>query len=581
MSKSDPSTNSLHLGPRQSRPASPAGARRSSTDWRRIRHWLLILWVGIGFVALDGLDVLTRVDTVGVNIDGRSWIERLKQLVFLSPHLLAIAALLACMTMRRWLALSVLCLLFTLTVIDLSVLLILGHPASLTHVSMLNSAVGHASDAIEEHARAIAWAVGLSALYFLPMFVAVVRRRAKGSRRAALVFTGCTALLFTMYLGLLVSKGEDVLIGFPRGFAYGFGSLGLVINDAIAELDPQPNLATDGPAAPLARTIVMVIDESIAYAEMARMPLDTQGVIDYGRAYSAANCSATANYVLRKGGWRRAESAERIAVSRIESLFSLARRAGFATVYVDNQRVLRDPSTKNYIDGTELAAVDHVIESQETRPWRDLRSLAAITALIGRQGGSLRGRPVFVLINKAGTHFPYRGSLPPGMATGDRMTDYRRSLARSTQHFMVELSRIVDDRTLIFYTSDHGQDFAGRNTHCKAGAEISPDEYAVPMMLITHDQALVERLARSRERFLNRLTHLEFSESVRNALGYSTAGIGSVFKENDPPLPHAFCGLYGAPTAIFGVLPRCLPLEAAPDSPLGAATRGPQHNPGT
>ncbi|MEZ5659146.1 MAG: sulfatase-like hydrolase/transferase [Burkholderiaceae bacterium] len=341
------------------------------------------------------------------------------------------------------------------------------------------------------------------------------------------------------------------MIGFPRGFSYAFGSLSLKINDGINHLDPALlSIATTG--ASRATKIVVIIDESITYEEMARAKPAADAVIDYGRAYSAANCSAASNYVLRKGGWLRGESVQSTKVFRVESLFSLARRAGFRTIYVDNQRVLHDPSTKNYFDADELSHVDQVIETSVPQYLRDSTSLLHIEALIGRDAGRLAQDKVFMLINKAGTHFPYRRSLHPAERSGDRLTDYRLSVRRNSTQFLERLAGFIDDDTLVFYTADHGQDFQGRNTHCMAGDEVSRPEYAVPMMLLA--QPVIAAHIERREPLVRQppdppgVLRIRAQRARLPGRGHRL-GVQSA----EPRLEEPFCGVYGTPMPVFGV----------------------------
>ncbi|MEZ5659147.1 MAG: hypothetical protein R3E83_11635 [Burkholderiaceae bacterium] len=124
-------------------------------------------WIAIAFFAVDGFDILTQLNRIGINVQGgRGWLEHFKQFIFLVPHLLAIIAILSTLAMRRPIALTLLTVLFLLSAIDLSILFVLGHPASLSNISVLNTAMDHASDAVDEHLASVLIGVSLSLLLF-------------------------------------------------------------------------------------------------------------------------------------------------------------------------------------------------------------------------------------------------------------------------------------------------------------------------------------------------------------------------------------------------------------------------------
>jgi glucan phosphoethanolaminetransferase (alkaline phosphatase superfamily) len=57
-----------------------------------------------------------------------------------------------------------------------------------------------------------------------------------------------------------------------------------------------------------------------------------------------------------------------------------------------------------------------------------------------------------------GTHFPYYNTIPPALVKSNKMMDYRSSVKRNTISYLSKLSKIIDDKTIVFYTSDHGQE---------------------------------------------------------------------------------------------------------------------------
>jgi membrane-anchored protein YejM (alkaline phosphatase superfamily) len=161
----------------------------------------------------------------------------------------------------------------------------------------------------------------------------------------------------------------------------------------------------------------------------------------------------------------------------------------------------------------------------------------------------------FVLVNKNGVHFPYEISIPPENVTNDKMENYRTSVQMNSIRFLENISRNVLDDTVIFYTSDHGQNFLSRATHCNTGDDVSVDEYAVPFIVITANDWLRKIAQSSAEQYSGNFSHLEISESIRNILGEKIQESVSMFY---PRKNYGFfCGLYGQPGSFFGVLPSC------------------------
>jgi hypothetical protein len=384
--------------------------------------------------------------------------------------------------------------------------------------------------------------------FFLPLLFQVWRGGGGGH---IMLFVAPVALLMSLYVVLLVHKGETVLVGFPKGYSYAFGTLSLKVNDYIDSLSPHRRLDAHQSSRRKFSQVVVVIDESVAYDEMAKQFPISDSIVDYGRAYSAANCSATSNLIIRKAGWIRQKGTGKLVVSDIPGLFSLAKNAGYRTAYVDNQGVLDDPSLKNYFDEDEIGQIDQIVATQTDKKYdRDTESLKQIAQLVGEEN-------IFILINKSGAHFPYQSSVPPALRTGDKMRDYASALEVNSKSFLRELAKIVSEEAIVFYTSDHGQDFQGRRTHCSSDADIADAEYAVPYLVITNNAELRADLQSSSHLYRDRLTHLEFSESVRNSMAYQVDGIDSIFKAPSRRIEETFCGLYGPPRAIFGVEPKC------------------------
>ncbi len=435
--------------------------------------------------------------------------------------------------------------------LDLGVHAAIGRPASLSNITVLNAAAGHLDHALGEFRdgslRALLWTLAVVGL--------LAWRAWRGpSHKGTTPVLALLLSLLGLYAAALWVRGEQAVIGFPKGFAYGFGSLAVAANEgALAWRGQGGTLAPARDLRHVQRKVVLVIDESIRQDEFARQfPAGSPRVLDYGLAWSSANCSAASNYILRRAAWARTADAK-APLREVESLFSLAKRAGYATAYVEAQNVLAEAGARNYFDQAELARIDRVVQIKGPAHARDDAALAALRVV-------LRQPRVFVVVNKAGAHFPYAQMVPPAQRTGMRMADYRAAVRLNSVTWLARLQVGLDAHTLAFYTADHGQDFQRKAPHCNTGADVSVQEYAVPFLVLADREAQLAGLRPSRGAYRDRLSHLEVSESVRNALGYRFDFADSIFK---PPrrLDLAPCGIHGPPKPFFGMGPRCKPLH--------------------
>ncbi|WP_143277419.1 sulfatase-like hydrolase/transferase [Bordetella genomosp. 9] len=515
-------------------------------------EWLILFYTAGAYLALDGFFAIQRFHTIGLNVQGHFGLaEYLRQGVFILEYLVAILALYAATRVRPAAGLLLLLLLWLLVTVDLSAHAVYGRPAGIGNISALNASAGMLDAALQEYGHLIGLAAGKAAILFVPLLMkCLVPRR---SRAPFALLAIMILALGGMYGYILTQRGPPALIGFPKGFSYGFGSLATQANDLLDHPRYRPAHVMAADDIHDFRNVIVIVDESVEYTHFEQ---EFQGkgaaYADFGLAYSGGNCSAASNYILRKAWWPRADSGH-VDIARTDSLFALARQRGYTTTYIDNQGVLDDPSTRNYINRDELADIDHVIANNGPLYERDARAAKQILAR------AATGRN-FILINKDGAHFPYADYIPPASVSGDKVTDYRAAIRHNSADFLATLRHGLSADTIVFYTSDHGQNLTTRATHCNTGDEATAEEYRVPFLVLATDPAVQARLRQAALIQHDRLTHLEFSESVREALGYRFEGVKSLYAA--APIDTPFCGLYGSPKVFFGVRPACKPLPA-------------------
>ncbi|MBO1538326.1 sulfatase-like hydrolase/transferase [Pseudomonas sp. OA65] len=330
--------------------------------------------------------------------------------------------------------------------------------------------------------------------------------------------------------------------------------------------------STIGPREPVTLTrrsslieqdIVLIIDESVGgnYLDIntpfgvrsgLKTPPEGVEIFNFGYAASIANCSADTNVTLRYGGTR----ADYIRINSTRpSIWQYAKKAGLRTVYIDAQRT--GGNLQNLMTELEKQDIDEFVQFDQTSVRdRDMAAAAKLIELLGDHQAEL------VVINKVGAHFPvhdkypddfmnYRPALPRGQFqevadTGSRdgfngqnddwllyRNAYQNTLLWNVGEFFTRIFQQADlSRTVLIYTSDHGQDLhergnPGLNTHC--GGDPMPEEGLVPLVVIQGNQlnSLDWRGAWARNK--DRSSHYNIFPTLLQLMGYDPVGVESVY----------------------------------------------------
>lgn len=518
---------------------------------------LLAAWA---YLYCDGGFALARYQAIGINTTQLGLGERLRQLIYLTNYIAAFVTIwLLARSANRLIRFAFLPLVLAAILFEATYTRVVGRPASLSDIFTINMAiVTNTGNAVHEFRAQILIALVYLIIGILALLVATYltkqrdlahQPRFKIPRRLkqlALAFS--FGYLLMSYAATLYARGEPALIGFPKGFSYLLGTA-LMAPATRTEgklVKAQPSTLAIGKF----EKVIYVIDESIWGEAFNDFKFDTKITFFDNHAFSLGNCSAASNFYLRKGvklsaGYRQ-----------VQSLFELAKEAGFETTYIDTQGVLHDPTTRNYFDQSELKFVDHKFDIENRfQPWqRDDEALKLVQENLKQPGKS------FLIVNKYGAHFPYYDNLPEAERSHDRMLDYAKTVKLHTKNFLDTLQKNFNAKTLILYTSDHGQNVAGPSTHCGSGSDAKLAEWQVPIAVMSADPELIRnlssRMSNSKQKFL--LTHNELIESARNALGFEVAGVGSIFKlDLLEKYPAEHCFNYGPPLGFFGKSPNC------------------------
>ena len=476
----------------------------------------------------------------------------IQKTVFLFEYICAICVIVILVYNPKFRYFITLLLLSVLVLIDQCCFYVYGRPADVFNISVLIDSAANVNDAARFYLKNIIKAIGIVALCFVPFFVIWYRNKKTGGNS----ISGKYLILFIfalcfIYISTIIYRGGAAVIGFPKGFSFGMGTVAVSINRLFSKNEKKTtdnfNVFAD------INNVILIVDESISYIKIeerisGNSKFKNNSFYNFGKTISAGNCSATSNYIMRKGVLEFVGGD--CVLKEVKSLFEIAKENMWKTYYIDAQGVLKDRTVRNYFTDREINSIDKYVDlTYFDIPFRDRQIPKEIEKII-----SNNKEKTFIFINKAGIHFPYDQALERDDVDKEKMINYDRALSKNVIDVLEKLAKNVDDRTVIFYTSDHGQNFAGGATHCNVGQDVHKEEFYVPFYVITKNNYIKNKIS---EYKLNKyMTHGFISESIRNLLGEETAKTDSLFKNEEAG---CLCGIYGQPIKFFGGKLGCVP----------------------
>ncbi len=262
--------------------------------------------------------------------------------------------------------------------------------------------------------------------------------------------------------------------------------------------------------------------------------------INFGPAASGGNCSNYSNAILRYGASRKDLIT---SATTNATLFQYAKKAGFRTVFIDGQAgAISDGSLlQNFMTMGDKSGIDNFYALHDVESDKADIEAGKIIATELKAGG-----PVFLYVNKNGSHFPYDRAYPasetkfhPSIAEAKadtvltRIASYRNSIAWSVDKFMHNLFIDADlSNTTLFYTSDHGQALdPAKLTHCQVeGAD--PRQGLVPLLAYSSDPIVAARLRTGAERLRGLSSHFQIAPTLYELMGYSKTDIATLYDES-------------------------------------------------
>jgi glucan phosphoethanolaminetransferase (alkaline phosphatase superfamily) len=374
----------------------------------------------------------------------------------------------------------------------------------------------------ERHQATNAWELWSSTISkFLAVaatFVAIVRYLAVAVRTQLEHHLGITRATRVRALGV-VAYLFIPLVMVVASLRGGLAESNMIAYTVVAATlgDPEPRALNLNPTRQrFARNVVLLMDESTRPDAFEKIvaPALPSSAINYRHAYSISGCSASSNALMRWGLTRADGEVEDPRLN--PSLWAFAKNAGMQTVLIDGQMTTTRDS-HNLFMRREFDLLDARL-AMDVGIETDTRIARALSDLT-RQPGS---RFIYVVLR--GNHVPYTNNLPHGMRAlgGGVHAEYERSVAYSTGRFFAELLADggLDPETILFYTSDHGQDLGAPVTHCRSRAP--EDDYEVPMLIVPGPaRAWADALRASETCWRGGANHVNLRSTLIEAMGYA------------------------------------------------------------
>jgi glucan phosphoethanolaminetransferase (alkaline phosphatase superfamily) len=319
----------------------------------------------------------------------------------------------------------------------------------------------------------------------------------------------------------------------------------------------------EGGIHPIFNKVVMIMDESVRgdYISLNDVTHDTTpflktfgNLINFGVAISSGNCSHTSRTIFRFGmrqtdlpdGWRR-------GLNR-PTIWQFAHQAGYKTIHID-------ASFHNELSPLEKTLIDSNITVFENPGYlRDQK-------LVGKLLDALKAEePAFIYVEKYGVHSPYSTKYPPefhpfatpvlnapnqrnviasieaflgsflppsgiGENSDREIALYPNAIAWSVNEFFKNLLPAVDlSKTLIIYTSDHGQSLLpGRFTHCSTTPNAARSEAYVPLFATTSVPEFKRRLENGAAGSFGHFSQFEVFPTLLLAMGYDKGWVNRAY----------------------------------------------------
>jgi len=416
------------------------------------------------------------------------------------------------------------------------------------------------------------------------------------SRRMKTVFISTSPILATALLSVAVfARGGTSATGMPGTIVIGtYGAVLFTEQLFMRRGDREPVMLSNNGAA-ITSDIILIVDESVRgnYLDigggvvssglMNKSEIAKDGVYNYGIASSAVNCSNGSNLILRYGGTRK-HYQEHINLK--PSLWAYAKFAGYRTIYLDAQRTAGQ--LQNEMTHKEAQLIDDFIQYDDVPPIERDQAIARDISKFTHND-----IPELIYINKIGAHFPVHDKYPDefmqyrpiskrdsfnyvrgtkvdksGIGDWETYTNaYRNTLLWNVGNFFKQVLHNSNlNKSIIVYTSDHGQNFhedgsLGFGLHCSNSP--SADEGIVPMVVITKIPKIEELAKYGSKLNFNHSSHYNIFPTLLTLMNYNPSEIkttygNTLFEKTHDPLTFnsRFRSMIGAEANWISIKPQ-------------------------
>lgn len=307
-----------------------------------------------------------------------------------------------------------------------------------------------------------------------------------------------------------------------------------------------------GAPVPQFKKVVFIVDESVrgdylginnpALDNTPALNADRRKIANFGIAISGANCSAASRAFMRLG-LRPSElpDIKQLWASK-PTMWDYAKKAGLKTVLIEGQSPPA-PLFHSYMNASEARAIDQII-TVPVQPFfkRDHEIPHILKTLLASD------EPMFIAVNKFGTHTPYEHRLPSDYAySADKLVEnlnltparrsivatYIRAIRWSVDEFFEPiLPDLMREDTFAIYTSDHGQAMFDGNydlQHCTIRNDVANGEVSVPLLVFTGRKSAHDAFWHEAQRAHDKASHFEIFPTLLEAMGYDPGWVKSAY----------------------------------------------------
>jgi glucan phosphoethanolaminetransferase (alkaline phosphatase superfamily) len=247
-------------------------------------------------------------------------------------------------------------------------------------------------------------------------------------------------------------------------------------------------------------------------------------VINYGLISSGANSSIWGNRLLQYG-----PNPERLSQTFYSNtlIWQYAQKAGYKVICI-----FRNWTHDNSINMKDSQFIEYIGVEGNTSLEVDTNIALTIKKLINNQSKT----PLFIYAVKAGIHFPYEGKVPDNnkiiktsykgsipATRQDLINSYKNCLNYITDPFFGKmLNGLSLQNTVIFYTSDHGQNLLDNGHLISHGSttNVSYYEGLVPLLIFSENNYYLEKFKIGVQKNKNKASHFNIFPTLLDIWGY-------------------------------------------------------------